>query len=171
MVRRYMNTPSQGSNSRSADAANWRLVLETNADSAATIPMGDLASLRAAEVSRPHSNQTARLHKSHLAENCPAEHELHDPYSAIRTPGLCVTCSGISKTRWTGVPLQRGKSVVKRMPRVEIFSDSAVWSSAIDVAVRTRSGILSSNRSARRRSARVMGATLSLTNKGALEPN
>jgi hypothetical protein len=35
----------------------------------------------------------------------------------------------------TDVPLQRGKSVVKDMPRVEMFSDSAVWSSQPSVEI------------------------------------
>ena len=74
---------------------------------------------------------------------------------------MCVTSSGISKARCTGVPLQSDKSVAKDMPRVETFSDSTVCSSAAGFAMRTRSGILRSNRSARRRSVRVMGTTFS----------
>jgi len=72
-----------------------------------------------------------------------------------------VISSGISKARCTGVPLQRGKSVAKDMPRVETFSDCTVCSRAAGFAMRTRSGILRPNRSARRRSVRVMGTTFS----------
>ena len=59
------------------------------------------------------------------------------------------------------MPLQSDKSVAKDMPRVETFSDSTVCSSAAGFAMRTRSGILRPNRSARRRSVRVMGTTFS----------
>jgi hypothetical protein len=60
------------------------------------------------------------------------------------------------------VPMRTDEREVKDMPRVEIFIDSVVCSGAADFAMRTRSGILRLNRSARRRSVRVMGVTFSL---------
>src|SRR5258708_3032991 len=69
--------------------------------------------------------------------------------------------AGIMGGKWKGVALRRGKSVGKDTPRVETFSDFTVCSSAAAFAMRTRSGILRPNRSARRRSVRVMRATFS----------
>jgi hypothetical protein len=55
-----------------------------------------------------------------------------------------------SEMHWRA--LAKGKSVAKDMPRVETFSDSTIRSSRAGFAIRTRSGILMPNRSAKRRS-------------------